>query len=94
MAFRHSFRLGLCDAADVARVEAHLKGVGLPVAPLEVMGQQPPAIAELMARMASDKKAEGGKLTLILARGIGKSFVAKNADAAEVERTWAEALGG
>ena len=29
-----------------------------------------------------------------LARGIGKSFVAKNADAAEVERTWAEALGG
>lgn len=94
LAFRHSFRLGLCDAADVARVEAHLKGVGLPVAPLEVMGQQPPAIAELMARMASDKKAEGGKLTLILARGIGKSFVAKNADAAEVERTWAEALGG
>lgn len=94
LAFRHSARLGLCDAADVARVEAHLKGVGLPVAPLEVMGQQPPAIPELMARMASDKKAEGGHLTLILARGIGKSFVAKNADAAEVERTWAEALGG
>ena len=94
LAFRHSARLGLCGAADVARVEAHLKGVGLPVAPLEVMGQQPPAIPELMARMASDKKAEGGQLTLILARGIGKSFVAKNADAAEVERTWAEALGG
>jgi len=93
LAFRHSARLGFCTAADVARVEAHLKGVGLPVAPLEVMGQQPPAIAELMARMASDKKAEGGQLTLILAKGIGKSFIAKNADAAEVEHTWAEALG-
>jgi 3-dehydroquinate synthase len=93
LAFRHSARLGLCEAADVVRVENHLKGVGLPVAPLEVMGQKPPAIVKLMARMASDKKAEGGQLTLILAKGIGKSFVAKNADAAEVERTWREALG-
>lgn len=94
LAFRHSARLGLCEAADVARVESHLTGVGLPVAPLEVMGQKPPAVGKLMARMASDKKAEGGHLTLILARGIGKSFVAKNADAGEVEQTWAEALGG
>lgn len=94
LAFRHSARLGLCSDADVARVEKHLAGVGLPIAPLEVMGQKPPTIPELMARMASDKKAEGGQLTLILTRGIGKSFVAKNADAVEVERTWAEALGG
>ncbi len=94
LAFRHSARLELCEAADVARVEKHLTEVGLPVAPLEVMGQQPPTIPELMARMASDKKAEDGQPTLILARGIGQSFVAKNADAAEVERTWAEALAG
>ena len=94
LAFRHSVRLGLCPEADAVRVEQHLRAVGLPVAPLEVMGQQPPTIARLMTRMASDKKAEGGQLTLILARGIGKSFVAKNADAGEVERTWAEALTG
>jgi 3-dehydroquinate synthase len=94
LAFRHSVRLGLCEAADVERVERHLGGVDLPVSPLQVMGQQPPGIDALMARMASDKKAEGGQLTLILARGIGQSFVAKNADAAAVRTTWEEALAG
>ena len=56
------------------------------------MGQQPPMIDRLMARMASDKKTEGGRLTLILARGIGQSFIAKDADAAKVVETWEEAL--
>ena len=93
LAFRHSARLGLCDAAAVARVEAQLTGVGLPVSPRQIMGQNPPSIDRLMARMASDKKAEAGKLTLILARGIGQSFIAKDADAAQVIETWRVALG-
>ncbi|MGY9056177.1 MAG: 3-dehydroquinate synthase [Alphaproteobacteria bacterium] len=92
LAFRHSVKLGLCDASAVERVERHLSSVDLPVRPLQVMGQQPPTIERLMARMASDKKAEGGQLTLILAKGIGQSFIAKGADAAAVEQTWAEAL--
>ena len=92
LAFRHSVRLGLCEPAVVDRVEAHLAGVGLPIAPRQVMGQQPPTIDRLMARMASDKKTEGGRLTLILARGIGQSFIAKDADAAKVVETWEEAL--
>ncbi len=32
--------------------------------------------------MAQDKKAEGGRLTLVLARGLGDAFVAKDVDAA------------
>lgn len=92
LAFRHSVRLGLCEAPVAKRVETHLTGVGLPVAPRQVMGQQPPTIDRLMARMASDKKAEGGKLTLILARGIGESFIARDADAAQVIATWEAAL--
>jgi len=31
--------------------------------------------------MAQDKKAEGGALTLVLARGLGQAFVAKAVDA-------------
>jgi len=31
--------------------------------------------------MAGDKKAEGGRLTLILARGIGQAFVERDVDA-------------
>ena len=42
--------------------------------------------------MQKDKKALDGKLTLILARGIGQSFVAANADAHMVRETLAEAL--
>ena len=34
----------------------------------------------LLARMAGDKKAEGGRLTLILARAIGDAFVDKAVD--------------
>ena len=92
LAFRHSARLGLCEAADIDRVEAHLGSVGLPVAQRQVMGQTLPTIDRLMTRMASDKKAEDGKLTLILTHGIGQSFIAKDADAAEVVKTWEQAL--
>ena len=38
----------------------------------------------LLTRMAGDKKAEGGGLTLILARAIGETFVDKAVDRAAV----------
>jgi len=34
----------------------------------------------LIAHMAQDKKAEGGRLTLVLARALGDAFVAKGVD--------------
>jgi 3-dehydroquinate synthase len=40
--------------------------------------------SRLVRHMAQDKKAEGGKLTFILARGIGDAFVAKDVDAGAV----------
>ena len=36
--------------------------------------------ARLIDHMRGDKKAEGGKLTFILARGIGKAFVSREVD--------------
>jgi 3-dehydroquinate synthase len=36
--------------------------------------------------MGQDKKAEGGRLTFILARGIGEAFVAKGVPAEDVRR--------
>jgi 3-dehydroquinate synthase len=36
----------------------------------------------LIDHMRGDKKAEGGKLALILARGIGKAFVTREVDEA------------
>lgn len=81
MAFRYSAREGLCSAADVERVEAAVAAAGLPIR-LDQAGAF--AADRLLALMAGDKKAEGGALTLILARGIGRAFVAKGVDAAKV----------
>ncbi|WP_292019832.1 MULTISPECIES: 3-dehydroquinate synthase [unclassified Brevundimonas] len=81
MAFRYSAREGLCSAADVARVEAVVAAAGLPTR-LEQAGAF--AADRLLALMAGDKKAEGGALTLILARGVGQAFVAKGVDSAKV----------
>ncbi len=81
LAFRFSVVRGLCDAADSARVTAHLAEVGLPT------GARPATNADgsaLAAHMAHDKKREGGDVPLLLARGIGETFLAKGIDLAEV----------
>jgi len=91
LAFGFSQRLGLVAAAEVERVTAHLGTVGLPVRPSEVRGR-PPSIDELMALIGQDKKVKRGKLTFILARGIGKSFVASDIDANEVRAFLTESL--
>jgi 3-dehydroquinate synthase len=91
LAFAFSARRGLLAPAEAARVERHLAMVGLPTKPSDVAGEWPDADA-LMVLMAQDKKARRGKLTLILARGIGASFVAPDADPAEVRAFLAEKL--
>jgi 3-dehydroquinate synthase len=78
LAFNFSAAAGLAPRTDAARVEAHLRAVGfetdltrLPGAPFD-----PDRLIDLMML---DKKTEGGALTLILASGIGRSFVQKSA---------------
>jgi 3-dehydroquinate synthase len=68
-----SARLGLCPAADAARLRRHLAASGLPVAIPAPNGRRP-AAAALLAHMRKDKKARDGSITLILCRGIGKAF--------------------
>jgi 3-dehydroquinate synthase len=81
MALRYSAREELCSAADVARVEAVVAAAGLPTR-LDQAGSF--EAGRLLGLMAGDKKAEGGALTLILARGVGQAFVAKGVDADKV----------
>ena len=82
-AFRFSRDLGLCTGQDVTRVEAHLKTVGLPTRIRDVPGFDATA-QDVLAAMRQDKKVERGRLTFILARGIGESFVARDLDEASV----------
>jgi 3-dehydroquinate synthase len=82
-AFRFSARLGHCSAGDAARAEAGIAASGLPTRMDQITGA-PFAADRLIAHMAQDKKAEGGRLTFVLAKGIGQAFVAKGVDAAAV----------
>jgi 3-dehydroquinate synthase len=64
------------------RVETVIAAAGLPTR-LEHAGAF--SADALIARMAGDKKAEGGRLTLVLARAIGDAFVDKTVDAADLK---------
>lgn len=91
LAFDLSVRLGLCPADDAARVRRHFAQVGLPTDP-------PPAMAgsgladRLMDHMSRDKKVRDGRVTLILARGIGQSFITDDVDPASIRSLWQDAL--
>jgi len=83
LAFRFSAELGLCRRQDAARAAAAIAAAGLPIALDQVPGGPFPA-DRLVGHMAQDKKAEGGRLTFVLARGLGEAFVAKDVDAGAV----------
>ncbi len=70
---------GLCSDEDAARAEAAIAAAGLPTRLDDIAGGRFPA-ERLVAHMAQDKKAEAGRLTFILARGIGEAFTAKDVD--------------
>jgi 3-dehydroquinate synthase len=77
LAFSFSAEQGLCSASDVNRVEAHLVHVGLPGRISDIPGSLPTP-EELLQLMAQDKKVKGGKLALVLVRGIGEAFVERD----------------
>jgi 3-dehydroquinate synthase len=91
LAFEFSARRGLLPAAEAERVARHLAAVGLPTHLSAIAGLLPDA-NQLMNLIAQDKKVQRGRLTFILARGIGKAFVAPDIDAAEVRAFLVEKL--
>lgn len=83
LAYRFSWRLNLASPDDAARIEAHLRAVGLPWRIADIPGELPDAEA-LLAFITQDKKVSRGALTFILTRGIGQAFIAKDVPASEV----------
>ena len=83
LAFYFSARAGLCPLEDAERVEAHLSAAGLPTRISHIEGERL-STDTLMAHIAQDKKVSRGALTFILARGIGKSFIARDVPADSV----------
>ena len=77
MAFALSSELGLCPQQETDRLQRHLISTGLPatVDQIELKGLTPEII---MQHMRQDKKVTDGRLTFILARGIGRAFIENN----------------
>lgn len=90
MAFDLSQRLGLCQGQDSGRVAAHFDAIGLAsdLGNLDTAGW---TANQLLDHMSRDKKVEDGKLTFILAHGIGKAFITrdvKTADVSDLLNSW------
>jgi 3-dehydroquinate synthase len=84
LAFRYGAELGVTPDADARRVADVIRMSGLPA---DLGGRDrarftAPRLTELMQQ---DKKARGGRVPLILARGIGASYIHPDADLASIE---------
>jgi 3-dehydroquinate synthase len=80
LALRFSASQGLCTTQDAARAGAAIAAAGLPTRLDDIPGH-PFAAERLVRHMAQDKKAQGGRLTFILAHALGDAFVARDVDA-------------
>lgn len=79
MALDLSVRLAMINEADRYLLSDHLTDVGLPTDLNGLAGDNWTADV-LLEHMGRDKKTQDGKLTFILARAIGNSFVANDID--------------
>jgi 3-dehydroquinate synthase len=91
LAFDLSVKLGLCPAEDARRARAHLASVGLPVRPTDIPGVAW-NVDELIRSMAKDKKVSDGRITFILANGVGKAFTRRDVDADAVRAVLADSV--
>ena len=78
MAYTLSADLGLATAQDVERLKRHFGIVGLPIA---LPKNRQWNAARLIDHMAGDKKIKEGRITFVLAKGIGQSFLTRDVPA-------------
>lgn len=83
LALAYSQRTGKMDGQEVTRALAHMKAAGF-VIDISALAGGPYEAGALVTAMMQDKKARGGQVPLILARGLGKSYVQPDADLDDV----------
>lgn len=91
LAFDLSARLGLCPQDTPSRVQAHFERMGLKRSLADIQGALPDA-AGLFALMGQDKKVRNGVPAFILAHDIGKAFITREVQEADVIALLEEAL--
>ncbi|ARW09525.1 3-dehydroquinate synthase [Acetobacter ascendens] len=83
LAFALSVRLGLCPRADMERVNRHLEALGMPAHIRDLPHTF--RTQDLMAHMQRDKKMQDGRLSFVLAHGIGQAFTTRDVPATAVK---------
>ena len=73
-AFRFSEQLGICRPGAAARMETHLRSVGLPTDVSGIRAHLPDA-GKLVEIMRQDKKAEAGRINFILVKDVGNAYI-------------------
>jgi 3-dehydroquinate synthase len=89
MALHLSATRGICAWDAFERTRTHLNRMGMPTSLQQIRPQWD--VAQLVAHCYHDKKSEGGVLTFILLKGIGKAFITKDVTAQEATASF-EAL--
>lgn len=84
LALKYSARLGLMPAEETQRGVDAIGAAGLTASVAALQGG-PYRGEDLVDFMRQDKKARGDRVPLVLARGIGKSFIHPNADLSDVQ---------
>lgn len=79
LAFDYSVQEGHCLAADAERLKRRLRAAELPAGIEDIPALSGVSAEALLALMRQDKKVSAGRLTLILARGVGRAFIAEDA---------------
>lgn len=91
MALRLSAELGLAPAEDCQRLKNHLDSVGLPSClPTDRLWEVP----RLLEHMQGDKKVKDGKVTFVMAKGIGQSILTRDVPESALAAMLAEMAAG
>ncbi|WP_046021938.1 3-dehydroquinate synthase [Magnetospira sp. QH-2] len=88
-----SVRLGLCPADDLTRLRRHLTVVGLPTG-IGNLKDSSWSVETMLDLMASDKKVQDGRVTFVLARGIGQSFLSRDVPIDSLKQMLSDSLNG
>ena len=79
LAFRLSSKMGYCPLIETERVVSFFKKLNLPTS-LKDLNNISITTSEMLKKFKYDKKNKNNKLTFILNRKIGKSFIKNNMD--------------
>ncbi len=95
MAFDLSVEMGLCPAEDAVKVRRHLERLSLPVRISNInhpVSQIKMTAERLFNHTLHDKKISDGRVTFVIASGIGKAFLSAEINPDDVKHVFQLAL--